>query len=87
METFDFRDYEIGRRAVREGLTTAQLVKEYGLGRKTGLRRLVERFRASLEPGGPQLVGPWWTRPDPREPEGQVPIFDQILNDLMFKGL
>ena len=86
VETFDFRDYEIGRRAVREGLTTAQLVKEYGL-RERQIRRLVERFRASLEPGGPKLVGPWWTRPDPREPEGQAPIFDQIFNDLMFKGL
>ena len=86
METFDIRDYEIGRRAVREGLTTVQLVKEYGL-RERQIRRLVERFRASLEPGGPKLVGPWWTRPDPREPAGQVPIFDEILNHIMFKGL
>ena len=32
VENFDIRDYEIGRQAVKDGLTTVQLVKKYGLG-------------------------------------------------------
>ena len=86
MENFDIRDYEIGRQAVKDGLTTAQLVKEYGLGRRQ-VYRLIKRFRASLEPGGPQLVAPWWTRPDPLEPAGELSVFDELLKHKMFNEL